>query len=125
MFASNVHPPSFPPKNPTNPPTLQLSVKTSSLLHLRGQDLLTSYSTAATIATGNTMTSSFCSVCGTLMYRRSSGFPGLSFCRIGTVDDFELHEGKLRPQAEQFVEGRVVWLKAVEGVKQVEGMSTG
>jgi hypothetical protein len=59
------------------------------------------------------------------MYRRSSGFPGLSFCRIGTVDDFELHEGKLRPQAEQFVEGRVVWLKAVEGVKQVEGMSTG
>jgi hypothetical protein len=70
------------------------------------------------------MTSSFCSGCGTLMYRRSSGFPGLSFCRIGTVDDFELHETKLRPQVEQFVEGRVRWLKPIEGVPQTEGMST-
>jgi len=59
------------------------------------------------------------------MYRRSSGFPGLSFCRIGTVDDLALHEEKLQPMAEQFVEGRVGWLKPVEGVKQWEGMSTG
>lgn len=40
------------------------------------------------------------------------------------MDDLELHEGKLRPQAEQFVESRVGWLGAVEGVRQVEGMST-
>lgn len=58
------------------------------------------------------------------MYRRSSGFPGLSFCRIGTVDDFEMHETKLRPQAEQFVERRVNWLKPIDEVPQVEGMST-
>jgi hypothetical protein len=58
------------------------------------------------------------------MYRRSSGFPGLSFCRIGTVDDYELHETKLSPQAEQFVEKRVGWLKPIDGVPQVEGMST-
>ena len=58
------------------------------------------------------------------MYRRSSGFPGLSFCRIGTVDDLVLHETKLRPMAEQFVESRVGWLEEVEGCRQVEGMST-
>lgn len=58
------------------------------------------------------------------MYRRSSGFPGLSFCRIGTVDDLELHETNLRPQAEQFIERRVGWLKEIDGVPQVDGMST-
>lgn len=58
------------------------------------------------------------------MYRRSSGFPGLSFCRIGTIDDLQLHETKLLPQAEQFVETRVGWLQAIENVPQVEGMST-
>lgn len=40
------------------------------------------------------------------------------------MDDLELHETKLRPQAEQFVESRVGWLEPVEGVRQVEGMST-
>jgi len=102
-----------------------ITVKTPSLTHTRGLDNLTSYSTSATIGTGNTMTSSFCKTCGTLMYRRSSGFPGLSFCRIGTIDDLALHGGKLKPMAEQFVEGRVEWLGSVEGVRQWEGMSTG
>ena len=40
------------------------------------------------------------------------------------MDDIQLHETKLRPQAEQFVESRVGWLKPIEGVPQVEGMST-
>jgi hypothetical protein len=84
-------------------------------VHVRGQDKLTAYSTSKTIGTGNTMTSSFCSVCGTLMYRRSSGFPGLSF---------NLHETNLRPQAEQFVESMVGWLQAIKDVPQAEGMST-
>lgn len=70
------------------------------------------------------MTSSFCFVCGTLMYRRSSGFPGLSFCRIGTVDDFKLHKTNLRPQAEQFAESRAGWLQAIKDIPQAEGMST-
>jgi hypothetical protein len=109
-------------KNNTIP---QITVKPSSLNHIRGLDNLTSYSTNATIGTGNTMTSSFCKTCGTLMHRRSSGFPGLSFCRIGTIDDLALHEEKLKPMAEQFVEGRVGWLSPMQGVKQWEGMSTG
>jgi len=55
------------------------------------------------------------------MYRVGESFPGHSILRIGTVDDFALHEGKLRPQVELFTKDRVGWLGGVEGVKQVEG----
>ena len=58
------------------------------------------------------------------MYRVGSQFPGQSILRIGTVDDFNLHETKLRPQVEQFVKDRVSWLSGVEGAKQIEGMSS-
>nr|OQO20896.1 hypothetical protein B0A51_10562 [Rachicladosporium sp. CCFEE 5018] len=102
----------------------QLTVETPHLRHVRGEDNLSAYATAKTINTGNTMTSSFCKTCGALMYRRSSGFPGLSFCRIGTVDDIELHDEILKPMAEQFTVSRVKWLEPVEGVRQTEGMST-
>ncbi|KAJ7274887.1 hypothetical protein C8J57DRAFT_1592350 [Mycena rebaudengoi] len=54
-------------------------------------------------------------------YRASSGRPGRRFLRIGTVDDFHLHETKLRPKVEFFTECRVEWLKPVEGVQQMEG----
>lgn len=70
------------------------------------------------------MSAAVCKTCGTLMYRRSSGFPGLTFARIGTIDDLELHETKLRPQFEQFIESRVVWLRPIEGAQHVEGMAT-
>lgn len=56
------------------------------------------------------------------MYRVGEAFPGVSFLRIGTVDDFSLHETKLRPQVEQFTKDRVGWLKEVEGVEHFEGM---
>lgn len=54
------------------------------------------------------------------MYRVGAAFPGKSILRIGTVDDFNLHETKLRPRIEQFTKDRVGWLGGVEGVKQVE-----
>lgn len=38
--------------------------------------------------------------------------------RIGTVDDFELHETKLRPTIEDFTKDRVEWLKPVDGLEQ-------
>ncbi|KAJ6573449.1 Mss4-like protein [Mycena vulgaris] len=90
------------------------------LKHLRGQDNLTIYSQARTVATGHTMANHFCSTCGTLMYRVGSRFPGYSVLRVGTVDDFNLHETKLKPRAEEFVKDRVSWLGDVEGIKQVE-----
>ncbi|KAF7345654.1 putative glutathione-dependent formaldehyde-activating gfa [Mycena venus] len=97
------------------------TIADTHLTHLRGRENLTTYSQSKTIATGNTMTNYFCSTCGTLMYRVSSGIPGMSILCIGTVDDFHLHETKLKPAVEVFVEKRVGWLHGAEGVKQVEG----
>ena len=96
-------------------------VNDSALKHIRGQDKLTKFAQDKTIATGNTMANYFCSVCGTLMYRVSTGFPGKSILRIGTVDDFNLHETKLKPRIEQFTKDRVSWFKGGEGVTQKEG----
>jgi hypothetical protein len=90
------------------------TVNDSALKHLRGEDKLSRWAQSRTVASGATMEDSFCSVCGNLMYRRSSRFPGMSILRIGTVDDFKLHEGKLKPQFEQFIGSRVEWLDGVK-----------
>ena len=60
------------------------------------------------------------------MYRIGEKFPGQVFMRIGTVDDFSLHETVLRPRVEQFTKDRVRWVKGFDGVEEVvkfEGMS--
>jgi len=97
------------------------TVKDEYLRNIRGQETLTAFTQNKSIESGNTMTNHFCAKCGTLMYRVSSGFPGLSIMRIGTVDDFKLHETKLKPQFEQYTKDRVAWLSGAEGVKQIEG----
>ncbi|KAJ6598888.1 Mss4-like protein [Mycena vulgaris] len=96
------------------------TIADTHLKHLRGRDNLKTYSQARTVATGHTMTNHFCSTCGTLMYRVGSRFPGQSILRVGTVDDFNLHETKLKPIVEQFVKDRVAWFGGVEGIEQVE-----
>ncbi|KAL8762478.1 MAG: hypothetical protein Q9184_001513 [Pyrenodesmia sp. 2 TL-2023] len=96
-------------------------IANTHLKHLRGQDNLKTFGQSNTIASRNTMTNHFCSTCGTLMYRVSSGFSDMSVLRIGTVDDFRLHETKLRPRVEQFSKDRVSWLHGVEAAKQIEG----
>jgi len=98
-------------------------VKDSTLKHERGEEKLTRWAQSQTIQSGESMENSFCSICGTLMYRRSSGLPGTSVLRIGTVDDFNLHETKLKPRIELFCASRVSWLKGGEGVIQEEGNS--
>ena len=45
--------------------------------------------------------------------------------RLGTVDDFHLHETKLRPRTEIFVEGRVGWWGGIEGAGRFVGGSKG
>lgn len=97
------------------------TVADTHLKHLRGKDSLTQYTQASTTTTGNSMTNHFCRICGTLMYRTGSGFPGLSILRIGTVDDFNLQETALKPDVEQFVKDRVAWLSGVEGAEKVQG----
>jgi len=92
------------------------------LTHARGRENLSTYSQSRTVITkGNVMTNYFCKTCGTLMYRIGDGFPGTSILRVGTVDDFNLIETKLKPRVEQFVKDRVGWLKGAEGVPQVQG----
>ncbi|KAJ8071117.1 hypothetical protein OCU04_001458 [Sclerotinia nivalis] len=88
------------------------------LKHIRGLENLKIFSQYHTVATKNTMSNHFCGTCGSLMYRVSSGYPGMSILRIGTVDDFHLHETRLRPKMEAFTNERVAWLKEVEGTKQ-------
>ncbi|KAF2441442.1 hypothetical protein P171DRAFT_392737, partial [Karstenula rhodostoma CBS 690.94] len=92
------------------------TVLDTHLAHIRGQENLSRFGQTETIGRGHLMTNFFCRTCGTLMYRVGGGFPGMSILRIGTVDDFRLMEGRLRPRREQFTEMRVGWLGGVEGV---------
>lgn len=98
------------------------TVADAHLRHARGRDRLRAFGQAHTIRSGARMTNHFCATCGSLMYRVSTGYPGLRILRLGTVDDFRLVETKLRPQFELFVETRACWLQPVEGVKQFAGM---
>ncbi|KAI5366624.1 Putative CENP-V/GFA domain, Mss4-like superfamily protein [Septoria linicola] len=98
-----------------------LVVADAGAVHTRGEEKLSRYSQHQTLASGNEMANYFCSVCGTLMYCRSSGYQGFKLMRLGTVDDFSLHESKLKPEAEQLTRDRVSWLLGAEGVQQVEG----
>lgn len=91
------------------------------LEHIRGRDLLTQYSQLKTIASGKAMANFFCSKCGSLMYRVGEAYPRSRILRLGTVDDFGLHETKLKPRVEQYVKDRVSWLCDANGVRQVEG----
>ena len=55
------------------------------------------------------------------MYREGSSYPGLKFLRVGTVDDFDLHDTVLRPTIEQFIEHRPNFWHGVDGARQVKG----
>ncbi|KAL0580648.1 hypothetical protein V5O48_001378 [Marasmius crinis-equi] len=98
------------------------TIADTHLKHLRGRDNLKTFGQSHSVARGHNMTNYFCSTCGTLMYRVGTGFPGQSILRIGTVDDFNLHETKLKPQAEIFTENRVGWFGGVDGARKFEGM---
>ncbi|KAI8180300.1 hypothetical protein K4K51_002807 [Colletotrichum sp. SAR 10_75] len=100
------------------------TVADTHLRHLRGKETLKSFTQSKTIATGNDMANHFCGNCGTLLYRVSSGLPGMSILRLGTIDDFSLVEKKLKPQVEQFIDTRASWLRPVDGVKQMKEMHT-
>jgi hypothetical protein len=94
------------------------SIFDTHLTHVRGRENLTMFSQSKTISSGNTMTNYFCSTCGTLMYR--VGQVGASLLRLGTVDDFHLHETKLKPRREIWCKDRVDWLKPLKDVEQFE-----
>ncbi|PVH79872.1 hypothetical protein DL98DRAFT_588873 [Cadophora sp. DSE1049] len=94
------------------------AVNGTDVRFIRGKESLKSFSHHQTIATGNTMSNHFCSTCGVLMYRVSSGLPAALLLRLGPVDDFRLAETKLKPVMEVFTGTRVAWLPPVDGVAQ-------
>ncbi|KAK3366221.1 Mss4-like protein [Lasiosphaeria ovina] len=94
------------------------TVKDTHFEHARGRDRLKTFSQAQTIGSRKGMTNYFCENCGSLMYRVGERLPGLSILRIGTVDDFSLHETKLRPRQEHWTKDRVCWFTGVEGVEE-------
>ncbi|KAF7325812.1 Glutathione-dependent formaldehyde-activating enzyme/centromere protein V [Mycena kentingensis (nom. inval.)] len=98
------------------------TIADTHLTHVRGQANLQTYSDpkARTIASGHAMTNYFCATCGSLMYRVGAQFPGYSFLRLGTVDDYGKYEERLRPQREQFTKDRGDFLLPLEGLKQFE-----
>ena len=96
-------------------------VNESAATHVRGQDKLTKYEQNRTILTGHNMANYFCSICGTLMYRVSSGYPGKLIPRVGTVDDFDVQSNQLKPKIEQFARSRMGWFKGVDGAEVHEG----
>lgn len=98
------------------------TVLDSHLKHLRGQENLTQFGQVTSVLRKNMMTNYFCKTCGTLMYRVGSAWPGMSILRIGTVDDFNLMETKLKPTKEAFTKDRVSWLPGLEGVEPHEAM---
>ncbi|KAK0621823.1 Mss4-like protein [Bombardia bombarda] len=95
------------------------TIKDSHLEHVRGKDNLKTFSQSQSIHSGKAMTNYFCDTCGTLMYRVGERLPGVSILRIGTVDDFSLHETKLKPRQEHWVKNRVSWFTGVQGVEEV------
>jgi len=97
------------------------TIADTHLKHIRGRDNLKTYGHSETIYSGNLMTNYFCSTCGTLMYRVGALFPGVSILRLGTVDDFNLAETKLKPKVEAFTKDRVSWFHGLEGAKQYDG----
>ncbi|RMY18838.1 hypothetical protein D0867_05055 [Hortaea werneckii] len=82
----------------------------SHMKHNRGEDKLIRFEQSATIASGHAMGNSFCSVCGSLMYRRPRRFPGWLILRTGTVDDQDLHDSVLKPRFELFADNKAEWL---------------
>lgn len=59
------------------------------------------------------------------MYRVSERYPGHSLLRLGTVDDFNLVESKLRPSMEMYEKDRVSWVAGLpdDGVEKFDGSS--
>ncbi|KAI1419844.1 Mss4-like protein [Xylaria sp. FL1777] len=98
-------------------------VKNDYVKFLRGEDNLKTFSQSTTVGSGKRMTNWFCQTCGTLLYRTSEKSPGVKILRLGTIDDFNLAETKLRPKTEQFIEDRVSWWPGCDGAEQVKGTS--
>ncbi|MBE3047138.1 hypothetical protein IMZ48_32370 [Candidatus Bathyarchaeota archaeon] len=58
---------------------------------------------------------------GTSLYGVNSGAPGVTIVRAGIFDNLELLN-EHTPKAEIYINGRVSWVRSVEGADQCVGM---
>jgi hypothetical protein len=104
--------------------TTGIIVLDKHLKHIRGEESLKQFSQSGTVERdGSAIANFFCMTCGSLMYRRSSAYTGVSVLRGGTVDDFKLVETVLKPDVEQFFRHRVVWLGGIKDLRQSQGQA--
>jgi hypothetical protein len=61
---------------------------------------------------GNRITTSFCPTCGSPLFGRSPGFPGMVGFRVASLDD----SGDLAPQFAVFASRRQPWDDVVDGL---------
>lgn len=86
----------------------------SEALHIDG-GVVAAY--ARTADSGNTVTRRFCPACGTQLFADSTGRPGLTVVRVGTLDDPE----RERPVANIWIGSAPAWACLDERLQQVEG----
>jgi hypothetical protein len=67
---------------------------------------------------GNTISNHSCGQCGSLLYRTSTGYPGLMVIKAGCIDGVEDPAKTFVPTVETFTRSRVPWVPAIEGAKQ-------
>lgn len=70
-----------------------------------------------TLENGHVIVSTFCSECGTTLFREGAGMPGTRFVKAGILDDPAVLN-TFKPQGEIFVSRRVDWLAPISGASQ-------
>ena len=97
-------------------------VKDVNITYVKGGDNLKKRAQSASIASGNSMNDTRCGECGTLMNRQSSGFSGLSFLRVGEVDQLdELLATTLKPRVEQLMRRKAPWIGEIDAPEKADG----
>ncbi|KAK3671882.1 hypothetical protein LTR78_008248 [Recurvomyces mirabilis] len=97
-------------------------VKDANITYVNGGDNLKKRAQSASIASGNSMNDTRCGECGTLMNRQSNGFQGLSFLRVGEVDQLdELLATTFKPRVEQFLRSKAPWIGEIDAPEKAQG----
>ncbi|TAQ88153.1 hypothetical protein B7494_g3540 [Chlorociboria aeruginascens] len=72
------------------------------------------------VDSGNMMYNHCCGQCGSLLYRTSTGYPGVITVKAGCIDSESDPATDFIPEIEIFTRSRVPWVPAIEGVAQEE-----
>jgi len=73
---------------------------------------------------GNTISNHACAECGSLLYRTSTGYPGVMVIKSGCIDGKDA-TADFVPQVEIFTRSRAPWVQPIEGAKQEVADFTG